>query len=185
LLGLGETPLAKKLIEEENFPSILGFEQCQVMNNEEVMQYLKSEFLLEHLEKITSIRYTDERHTTCEDEDYIEFACSYTAPETLESNIEVHRHAPTGTFDREDLEDTIAHEIGHNVYHNMDVADREHWAKISEYENDTEMREDFAECYAYYMLFAQALNNDEYEFMKGKVFIGREYYGRKTNNFYA
>jgi len=182
---LGETPLTNKLIEEKNFPSILGFKQCQAMNNEEVMEYLKSEFLLEHLVKITSIRYTDERHTTHENEDYIEFACSYTDPETLESNIEVHRHAPAGTFDREDLEDTIAHEIGHNVYHNMDVADKANWAKIIEYENDSEMREDFAECYAYYMLFAQALNNDEYEFMKGRVFKEREYYGRKANNFYA
>jgi len=156
-----------------------------MMNNEEVMEYLKSEFPSEHLEKTSAIRYTDEFHATCEDEDYIEFACSYTDPETLETNIEVHRHVSDGTFDREDLEDTIAHEIGHNVYHNMDAANRKGWATISEYETDSEKREDFAECYAYYILFAQALNNDEYAFMKNRVFKGREYYGRKANNFYV
>lgn len=173
-----------KAMGESNFPSILGFERCQMMNNEGVMAYLKSEFPLEHLAKTNSIRYTDEYHTTHEDECYIEFACSYTDPETLETNIEVHRHASDGTFDREDLVDTIAHEIGHNVYHNMDAANRMTWAKISEGENESEKREDFAECYAYYILFDRALNNEEYAFMKNRLFKGREYYGRKANNFH-
>jgi hypothetical protein len=85
------------------------------------------------------------------------------------------------------MKQTITHEVGHNVYHNLDERQREAWSEINthsapdEFASDyaqTNEREDFAESYMAYVHDAEylkAISPAKYEFMRQYIFERREY----------
>jgi len=114
--------------------------------------------------------------------------------ELLEDRLVVRRlpaaaedFPPEGSHDAEGLKQTITHEIGHNVYYNLDEGQKEEWSEINtdsapdEFVSDyaqTNEREDFAESYMTYVHdpeYLEATSPAKYEFMHQYVFKGRKY----------
>ena len=170
-----EIPRENASSEENKLPDITEFDKCEAMDADKVKNFLIHKVPAEHLDKINSINYTDKDDT---DNGTRIFGYCNTNMNTLESDIEINRDSPDGCYDREELKNTMCHEIGHNVYYNMDSAERDNWADISDETDDSSIREDFADSYARYITYPEALfdgDRDKYDFMREKVFHGREY----------
>ncbi len=172
----GETP---------DLPSISGFEQSGVMTNEEVQTYLEKNFPPDHVTSSTieSIEYVDEYQPV--DGGYIAGRHYYTTETT--GHIEIYPQTSEGCVDQRQLEETVAHEIGHNVHANLPPEVQATWEQIStasgldEFVSDyarTDVYEDFAETYAVYQHDPELLREvspTKYNFMRDWVYHGREY----------
>lgn len=166
--------------------NVNGFEKSGVMSDGDVQQYLKDTLPPEHIQgdRITEIRYPNQYNS---DGDSVTYGVCTTDRETAVSQIEIYNQNPDGSNDRELMERTITHEVGHNVYYNMPEEQQAEWDSLSsssrynEYVSNYAMtngREDFAESYSYYVhdperLLARA--PAKYDFMRTYVFNGRQY----------
>lgn len=163
-----------------------NFEKSGVMTNSDVQGFTKDNLPPEHIsgDKITTVNYTDEYRGNAYQ---YEAGVTKTDTQTGVSQIEINRQAPAGSYDRPQMEQTLAHEVGHNVYHNMPAENQTAWDKLSnsskpgEYVSDyaqTTPQEDFSESYASYALDPAKLNDvspAKFDFMRTKVFNGRVY----------
>jgi hypothetical protein len=164
---------------------IYGFEQSGVITDEELQMHLEENFPPNHVSSSTieSIEYVDEFQEV--DGSYVAGRHYYTTETT--GRIEVYPQTPDGCTDRGDLEETIAHEIGHNVHANLSPETQATWEQIStasgndEYVSEyarTDIHEDFAESYAVYQQDPELLHEvsaAKYDFMRDQVYNGREY----------
>lgn len=175
---------------EVRLPEVRGFESSGLMTNQEVEDYLHKNFPPEHVdpESLRSIEYVD---MYLLDEEGNTLGCTDYNVFTDTSKIEIYRQEPRGCFDRSEMEHTIAHEVGHCVYHNMgwhELSPRQQaWAELSagsapdEYVSEyakTSLQEDFAESYAAYIHdpeLLQEISPNKYKFMRDHIFHGREY----------
>jgi len=164
---------------------VQGFEKSEILSNEDVVEHLSTELPEEHsdVKRIEKIEYTDE---------YIGDEGTYIAGRCITdehgvSRIEINRQSPEGSHDAEEMKQTITHEVGHNVYYNLDEEQREEWREIyddsartqfvSAYARTNEW-EDFAESYMAYVHDPERLKRRspaKYKFMHYYVFKGREY----------
>lgn len=163
---------------------ISGFENSGVMTNEDVQDYVKETLPAEHTssDKITEINYPNTYWG--DNESRVLGMCT---TEDKVSKIDVYAQTPEGSFDKEQMEYTITHEVGHNVYHNLPTDQQQQWDTISansradEYVTDyakTNQYEDFSESYAHYVTSPELLaevSQAKYNFMGNEVFHGRTY----------
>ena len=159
--------------------AISNFEASGLITNEEVEEYLRQTIPLTHLDRCQRIKYIPklvDAHATPASGRFI----------PLVRYISVY--AVQGPQDSENILDTLIHEVGHNVHHNMRIDNLElanHWKElhkqdlgfVSDYARTDEF-EDFAESYRAYVREPQRLllySPAKYEFMRVEVFAGQEY----------
>ena len=177
-------------------PYVNGFEKSGLMTNQDARKYLETRFPDHHINNIdmSSVRYED-RHIAGKDgvkEGSWERRQMLKNTSIFHRDIVIYRQNPDGNFDREEMKRTLAHEVGHQVYdvypnemENMSL--KRDWEKISgnrpgdqcvsEYARNNKY-EDFAESYRAYIEDPELLKKtsmQKYEFMKNKVFKGKEY----------
>lgn len=171
-------------------PAVSGFEQAGVMTDEEAQKYLEESFPPDHVSPSTieSIEYVDEYQEA--DGGYVAGRHYYTTETT--GHIEIYPQTSQGCTDRGQLEETIAHEVGHNVHANLSPEAQAAWEQLStasgpdEYVSDyarTDVYEDFAESYATYQHDSELLrevSSAKYDFMCDEVYHGREYPARQV-----
>jgi len=165
--------------------ALQGFEKSEVLSSEDVAEYLSTKLPEEHsdVERVKEIAYTDKY--VGDESTYIAGRCI--TDEHGVSTIEINRQSPEGSYDAEGMKQTITHEVGHNVYYNLDEGQREVWREIyddsarrqfvSAYAR-TNKREGFAESYKAYVHDPERLKRRslaKYKFMHHYVFKGREY----------
>lgn len=165
---------------------VTGFDQSGVMGNDDVQKYLHDNLPPEHLDPnhVTDITYTGEYKPV--EGGNILGRCS-TDTSTGVSQIEIYNQTPNGSFDRGQMEQTLTHEVGHNVYYNLPPEARSAWDTLSgssqpgQFVSDyaqTNAQEDFAETYASYIRDPELLNDvspQKSAFMRANVFNGRVY----------
>jgi hypothetical protein len=167
-----------------NCTEVSNFEDCEFTSTEEVGNYLREKIPLSHLENCPSIRYESQPSEIC--------------PNALGF---INRHSREIKIcsiceGKEELLETVTHEVGHNTHYNVmsnnpELANK--WIEINQasytqnsYDGTgfvssyamTNEREDFAESYASYITDPEKLifySPEKYEFMKNEVFYGREY----------
>lgn len=172
-----------------NCTEVSNFEFCKFVSTEEVGNYLRETIPLSHLENCPSIKYQSQpaKHNP---NSLGTFYCS-------SHEIKIWSTCES----REEVLKTMTHEVGHNVHENMmatrpELADK--WSQMhqaSYIQNTlngtgfvsiyakTNVYEDFAESYAFYVKDPERLvfySPEKYEFMKNEVFYGREYIGLWT-----
>jgi hypothetical protein len=175
------------------FPECSGFEQSQLMSNDDVKAFLREWIPFEHRlpTNVFHIYYTDF---------YKREGKGYIAGDTLllrhgiPMAISIYKQSPDGNLSKNSMERTIIHEIGHTVYARaLDRGTRNKWNKIS---NENRLKddsgeygcvskyaaenpiEDFAESYAWYIKRPVDLydaNRRKYVLLREMVFYGREY----------
>ena len=174
-----------EVAEATEVSPVSGFEQSGVMTNEGVQTHLEENFPPEHVSpsRIEPIEYVDEYQEA--DGGYIAGRHYYTTETT--GRIEAYPQTPQGCTDRGELEETIAHEVGHNVHANLSPEAQATWEQIStasapdEFVSDyarTDVYEDFAETYATYQRdseLLQEVSTARYDFMCDEVYHGRQY----------
>ncbi len=167
---------------------VSGFEQSGVMTNDEVQTHLEENFPPEHVSpsRVESVEYVDEYQDA--DGGYVAGRHYYTTETT--GHIEVYPQTPQDCTDRGQLEETIAHEVGHNVHANLSPETQATWEQVStagapdEFVSDyarTDVYEDFSESYAAYQHDSDLLrevSSVKYDFMRDWVYDGREYPAR-------
>jgi hypothetical protein len=158
---------------------ISDFEASGLITNEQVENYLRQTIPLTHLDRCQRIKYIPkivDAHSTPASGRFI----------PLVRYISVY--AVEGPQGPADILDTLTHEVGHNVHHNMRIDNLElanHWEElhkqdlgfVSDYARTDEF-EDFAESYRAYVREPQILllySPVKYEFMRVEVFAGQEY----------
>jgi hypothetical protein len=169
----------------EDILVVQGFEKSEILSNEDVAEHLSTELPEEQgdVRRVKEIEYTNEY--VGDEGTYIAGRCI--TDEHGVSRIEINRQSSDGSHDAEEMRQTITHEIGHNVYYNLDKGQREEWREIhddsarrqfvSAYARTNE-REDFAESYKAYVHDPEHLKRrslPKYKFMHHYVFKGREY----------
>jgi Mlc titration factor MtfA (ptsG expression regulator) len=175
-------------------PRVEGFEKSGVSSNAEVRQYLLDTFPERHVNNITmeSVRYRDEV-VSGKEKDSVELGHRdkrEVVPGTMVFNKEIviNRQTADGNPDPAELRNTLAHEVGHQVYDAyLPGEHQETWRALSgERPADqcvspyaqTNPHEDFAESYMAYVRDPWDLKEaspDKYDFLRNKVFGGREY----------
>ncbi len=177
-------------------PRVEGFEKSGAMSNKEVREYLKNDFPEKHANNITmeSIRYNDRMVPAGKGVEQGHWDKREVAPDTNVYNREivVNQQSFRGNMDGTAMRETIAHEVGHQVHLGyMEKGDQQEWLRISgERPKDkcvsayacSDYREDFAESYQHYVQnpeLLKSVNPDKYNFMRDKVFEGREYDRKK------
>jgi len=177
---------AEQFAANDKQTPLQGFEKSGIMSNDSATKYLNDRLPPEHLSRnrITEIQYTDQYDG---DHDGVTLGMCRTDRVTKVSDIEINRQTPQGSHDRDLMEETMVHEVGHNVYYNMGEQNIASWDQLSanskpeEYVSNyarTNVREDFAESYAAYVRDPQLLQEvspQKYSFMQQQVFGGREY----------
>jgi WXG100 family type VII secretion target len=176
---------------------VSSFGKSGVMSDQDVRKFLNKDFPAAHTDPahLTGIEYTD-TYVPASKPGYYQAGLCTTNTTKNTSFIVINRQSPTGSSDKGSMKGTIAHEVGHNVYYNVvPEKARNDWDALSngstatQYVSDyakTNVREDFAETYRTYMLDPDALkaaSKDKYEFMRDRVFDGREY-GKKKAVWY-
>lgn len=169
-------------------PEITGFEKSGVMSNEDVQRFIAEKIPPEHVNRanLPTIDYDDVY--VAQPEGNV-LGVTHLDPVTGENPITIYRQEPQGSFDRAQMEQTIAHEIGHNVHLNLPkwhewrrVSTADLYAgrdRVSDYAWNS-MEDDFAESYAAYILDPEHLQDvspAKYAFMRDHVFAGRIYNG--------
>jgi len=173
-------------------PPVEGFEKSGLMTNQEVRGYLEETFPEQHANNVTldGVHYRDRFVGS---EQAVELG--HWQKEQVVEGLNIHHRdivinpqSPEGNRDREALRDTIAHEVGHQVFREyLRAGDQADWralsgdrprpACVSDYAQTSE-REDFAESYRAYVRDPEALrrvSSDKYDFLRDRVFAGREY----------
>jgi hypothetical protein len=184
-----EKTRAKPIGQDVELPPVSGFEKSGVVTDDQVQTYLKENLPPDHISpsKVESIKFIDKYQPVPDGN--IAGRHYYTTETT--GRIEIYRQTPDGCTDRSKLEGTISHEAGHNVHANLAVEAQAEWKQssmssapdtfVSDYAH-TDIYEDFAESYLAYQRDPELLrevSNAKYEFMKNKVFHGREYPARQ------
>lgn len=185
--NLGET--ANETSEFVSSTEICGFEGCELINNEQLANYLKETIPPSHLEGCPSIEFDPHNTNFIEDPTCLGFY--------LLGSHAIHIAEESRFSDGvEGIVDTIIHEIGHNAYFDIVEYNPElnsQWEKlnfesllktlidgtgfVSDYAM-TNKYEDFAESYMTYVSdpeLLQFMNPEKYEFLRDNVFSGREY----------
>lgn len=174
-------------VELVNFTEVGNFEASGLVSTEQVADYLRETLPPTHLEGCPSICYNS---NACEG-----FPSALGTFDTR--NHEINVWGPIEQFQgKEDIFNTVTHEVGHNVHANImaerpDIAER--WSQLNNqswnnYRQDgtgfvsdyarTNVYEDFAETYAAFVRDPEKLQfycPEKYEFMKQVVFAGHEY----------
>lgn len=176
-------------------PRTEGFENSQLMKNEEVRDYLKNTFPERHVNNITMdcIKYHDQYVGVGNQIElgHWESRQPVKGLDVRDREIVINRQDSVGSMDKREMKDTIAHEVGHQVFRRyLENADRKAWHEISdkagkgkyvsEYAAES-YREDFAESYRYYIRHPEQLkeaSSEKYGFMRDRVFGKREYTAR-------
>ena len=176
--------------ERACLPEITGFEKASVMSNEDVQRFIAEKIPPEHVNRanLPTIEYDDRYVATPEG---TLLGVTHPNPVTGENPITIYRQEPQGSFDRALMEQTLAHEIGHNVHLNLPKSMWNEWRhistedlyagrdRVSDYAWKS-MQEDFAESYATYIFDPEHLKDvspAKYAFMRDRVFAGRVYNG--------
>jgi hypothetical protein len=158
---------------------ISGFEKCELVNNDEIREYIENNVPSEHLVGCPSIEFSP---------DYSLFVKE---PSTLGCfntlTHEIHINENPELIGPDSLLETVVHEIGHNVHENIKWEsphlagkwEELYWNSdyfVSEYAT-TSVNEDFAECYAKYIQDPELLSflcPEKYAFMHEYVFHASE-----------
>jgi len=151
--------VGKNTNKKINF-ALSGFNQQRIVKTGEIEGIL-SLVPIEHLSGLTLITYTPNQHSV------------YPYPN---KNAKIHGEYQQPTrkiaiyyFENyENLKHTLLHVIGHHVYHSLlPIPQRNIWFKISSQStkfvssySKTNVSEDFAECYAFYVNKPDRLKND-------------------------
>jgi hypothetical protein len=181
---LNETGLGG--MEVIGMTTLANFEASGITTTEGMANYLRENIPMTHLDHCAGICY--------EDRDSPEFGGAMGSYHPGTREIDVWKPAGEGGYEK--VKDTVTHEIGHNVHHNMmnerpDLAERWNalYAKslqqnqldgrgyVSNYAA-TDPKEDFAETYKSFIRDPERLqymNAEKYAFMHDEVFYGREY----------
>ncbi len=166
-----------------------GFEKSGVMSNESVKQFLTDTLPSAHLNPatLTKLQYDD----TFQGDAQGNTTLGVTKHNGLsgKNEITIYRQSPAGSFNESEMKYTVTHEVGHNVYWNLSSDQKKEWSricaadryagqdKVSDYAW-TNIREDFAESYAHYVLDPVKLfdvSPAKYQFIQDFVFGGRRY----------
>lgn len=173
-------------------PRVEGFDKSGVMTDKEVNGYFKDNFPERHVNNITmeSVKYNDKyvgdkKETELGHWEKKEQGKDF---DIYNKDIVINRQTKEGNISRERMENTLAHEVGHqtqNMY--LKNSDHKKWEKlsgerlknkcVSEYAR-TNSHEDFAESYKAYIHDPESLkkaNPEKYNYMRDSVFSGREY----------
>jgi hypothetical protein len=167
---------------------ISNFEASNVLTSNEVRVFLSSEIPAHHLDNCRGIEY----HHQLAAVHGVAILGNF---DKVYREINVYPLKLQGQQEQ-DILDTLTHEIGHNVYFNLWREDFEfdgRWSRIfraakeqyatggsgfvSGYAQSNHY-EDFAESYLAYVRYPdrlRAVSQEKYEFMRIKVFLGREY----------
>lgn len=186
-------------------PYVAGFEKSGLMTNQDVKKYLANDFPEDHINNITmsEVRYEDRFHQTKDGvrEGYWEIRQMLPNSSIYDRDIVINRQSKEGNFDGEEMRGTIAHEVGHQVHDlypnpRENAGLKENWKEISakrsreqcvsDYAQFNES-EDFAETYRAFVRDPQLLksmSSEKYDFMKEKVFKGKEYNQIKSKNIH-
>jgi hypothetical protein len=173
-------------IERAGYTRIENFAASEITDNKEIVEFIRNTLPLEHLENCPSITYH---------EDFCPGS-----PRTLgDFSLDSYEIRIWGLCNTPELiQKTISHEIGHNAYFNhieMNSELANIWAELSEKGNfvseyarevsqtmpERYVYEDFAESYQLYINFPEQLafiDPAKFEFMRDKVFGGREYFSQ-------
>lgn len=150
-------------VSEVPLPEVQGFERSGLITDQEVRDHLGESFPPEHIspESLTSVEYED-RYVSHQDGNIVGITEYNPLMDT--SKVEIYRQEPDGNFDRSEMERTIAHEVGHSTYNDMEWPPtsprHQEWEQLStsstpgEYVSEyarTSVQEDFAESYAAYI----------------------------------
>jgi len=166
--------------------NVKGFEQSGVMSNDDVHSYLNNNLPPEHIsgERITEINYPNQYHG---DNDSATLGVCSTDTTTGISRIEIFNQTSDGSKNLDDMQWTITHEVGHNVYWNLSPEQCGNWSSLSASSRPDEFvstyartsgTEDFAESYAAYVRDPELLQDasqGKFNFMRNFVFSGRQY----------
>ena len=173
-------------------PRVEGFDKSGVTTDKEVKEYLKDTFPERHANNITmeSVKYNDKYVGDKKETELGHWEKKELGKDLdiYNKDIVINRQTEGGNVSRDEIEATLAHEVGHQT-HNMyfDNSDRKGWEKlsgdrpqnkcVSEYAR-TNSHEDFAESYKAYIRDPESLKKadpEKYNYMQNKVFSGREY----------
>ena len=173
-----------------NPPRLEGFEKMGKRDQKEIKDFVAKEHPDKHLNDINMSKIIyHENPKVSEKGDVVLGKWSAEKKEgikTRQGTIDVYRQGLENR-DVQGVKETISHEVGHDVFFRMDGAKQTKWEEISGKRDcadcvspyaATDMHEDFAESYSFYVNHANELKNineNKYEFMKGEVFDQRTY----------
>ncbi|GKT09141.1 hypothetical protein [Desulforhabdus sp. TSK] len=177
-------------------PQVEGFEKSGVVTNWEIRRYLEETFPDRHCNNITmeSVRYSDQYVGDTKKVELGHWADTkpYPGMDIHNKDITINCQTRDGIMDREELKNTIAHEVGHQVH--RAYLEPSHWTEwtmlsgdrpaekcVSDYARQNAY-EDFAESYMAYVRNPEALQDvspEKYGFMRDRVFDGKEYNGER------
>lgn len=180
---MSEINVISELPELANPVEIKSFDASELISNEDITKYITENIPLAHLKGCESISYNPDYSHFSEKPGIL--GCWNT--KTNEININEHR----ALYGRNGLLETVTHEIGHNAQQ-VAISSNEmldsawkslHEASFKTYEESgrgfvssyamTNHEEDFAECYANYVLDPESLAffcPEKFAFMKEIVF---------------
>jgi hypothetical protein len=160
---------------------IMDFETSGLVTNDEVRSYILAVIPVSHLDRCQKIRYIPQQ---------IAVQDQQAAGRFIPMFRQISVYTVSEEFqNREELLNTLTHEIGHNVHYNMRIDDLElarRWGAlhkdigagfVSDYARSDEY-EDFAETYMVYIrdpALLRRFSTAKYDFMRQQVFAGREY----------
>lgn len=174
--------------EHFEIANVTGFDECKDYSNEAISDYISETIPPEHFTDCSSITYNPENPIFVNDHNVL----GVYNTQTHEIDIADENRFET----RDEMLDTVVHEVGHNEYSHLETAkpeainewDKIHEASVDQYENtgfgfvsayaQKDKYEDFAETYRTYIRnpeLLQFMNEDKYTFMRDNVFDGREY----------
>ncbi len=183
------TEIGRESYEFCSNTEIKGFENCELISNEQLAGYLNEVIPNAHLTACPSIEFTPKDPIFVENPN----CCGYFNTTTHEIHIDENGLAREGV---NGLLDTIIHEVGHNAHSWLEtfhptIADKWnaiHKASYTEYAHTgigfvsnyatTNVNEDFAETYYAYVRdpeLLQTLSPQKYKFMHDWVFNGIQY----------
>lgn len=174
-----------------NLPRVEGFDKSGIMTDQEVRDYLKDTLPEKHANNITmdSVRYSDQVVRSGKEQELGYWKSEKDAPFLQpDQDIVINKQKLEGEKGREQMKDTLTHEVGHQAYFKfLPESDRRDWGKLSgdrprqecinEYARKNQY-EDFAVSYRAYVRDPGTLkqvSQEKYNFMRDKVFEGREY----------
>lgn len=182
--SMGVSTSSTAEVTKTGMPPILDFGQSGVLTDTEVKLYIEERIPPIHLSKLTKIVYAD---TYKHDDSRLILGELVHNPLTQTyDTIIIYRQSPDIDDLQREMKMTIAHEIGHNVYFNvLDNAARAEWESLYRTSEgfvttyaSSNVYDDFAESYAYYILDPKVLldaDEEKYAFLRDRVFHGREY----------
>lgn len=170
-----------------NLPRVEGFSRSGVVTDQEVKTYLKDNFPERHVNNVTmetviyQDRYIGDKKGT--ELGYWQERQLVKGFNVSDKEIIINRQFPEGSIDKTAMKETIAHEVGHQVYFKcLDASDRKDWENISgdrpadkcvSAYSKKSPEEDFAECYRVFIQQPETLketDSQKYDFFKNRVF---------------